>query len=238
LAAQVPEDFRFVVKVPSMITDATVREAGSGKGIEANPLFLDPSTAVQQAVQPAVRGLGPKLGVLVFQLSPLSPRWLNDPQAFLGRLDALWSAVMPQMPAGTLAALEVRDAELPTPELAALLKAHGVRYCLGLHDRMPAVERQLPMLRALWRGPLVCRWNLQRGLKYEEAKQRWEPFDRLLAPDVPTRTALAKVIAGTLSAGESAFITINNKAEGSAPLSVIELARAVLERLRNPDATA
>ena len=37
----------------------------------------------------------------------------------------------------------------------------------------------------------------------------------------------ARVIAGTCGAGELAYVTINNKAEGSAPLSVAALAEAV-----------
>jgi hypothetical protein len=125
-------------------------------------------------------------------------------------------------------ALEVRDAELLTPELARLLRAHGVRCCLGLHDRLPAIDAQLPMQRATWPGDLVCRWNLQRGQRYAQARDRWAPFDRLQAPDLPTRTTLARVMAGTLNAGHRVYVTINNKAEGSAPLSVLALAEALL----------
>jgi hypothetical protein len=35
------------------------------------------------------------------------------------------------------------------------------------------------------------------------------------------------VIAGTTGAGHPAYVTINNKAEGSAPLSVLALAQAL-----------
>jgi hypothetical protein len=44
-----------------------------------------------------------------------------------------------------------------------------------------------------------------------------------------TRAALVRVIAGTVNAGQNVFVTLSNKAEGSAPLSVIELARALQE---------
>ncbi|MEF7615824.1 DUF72 domain-containing protein [Aquincola sp. MAHUQ-54] len=229
-AAQVPEGFRFIVKAPALVTDATVRDPANGKALRANPLFLDPRVALAEAVTPAVQGLGPAFGVLVFQLSPLPLEWLADEAAFHARLDALWRAVVPALPASARAALEVRDPELLTPALAKLLQRHGVRYCAGLHDRMPPVSTQLPMLRAMWPGDLVCRWNLQRGLRYAQAKGLWEPFDRIQAPDLPTREALARVIAGTLAAGFDAYVGINNKAEGSAPCSVIELAREVLRQ--------
>jgi uncharacterized protein YecE (DUF72 family) len=227
LAAQTGADFRFVVKAAAAVTDAVQRDASSGEALLPNPLFLDPTAALAQCAEPAAHGLGERLGVLVFQLSPLPAAWLRDLPALHHRLAALFDAVVPALPAGALAALEVRDAALLTPELAALLKRHRVRYCLGLHDRLPSVEGQLPMLRATWPGDLVCRWNLQRGQRYAQARDRWAPFDRLQAPDLPTRAALARVLAGTLGAGHRAFVTINNKAEGSAPRSVVALAEAL-----------
>jgi uncharacterized protein YecE (DUF72 family) len=227
LAAQVGPAFRFVVKAPAMVTDALLRDPATGRGLQPNPLFLDPTAALQLAVQPAVQGLGDKLGVLVFQVSPLPSDWLADVPALHARWAALFDAVVPALPPGTLAALELRDPELLTPALASLLKSQGVRYCLGLHDRLPAAQDQLPMLRALWPGDLVCRWNLQRGQRYAQARDRWAPFDRMQAADPATRAVLARVMAATLDAGYRVFVTINNKAEGSAPASVRALAEAL-----------
>lgn len=234
LAAQVPDDFRFVVKAGASVTDATLRDPASGAPTQPNPLFLDPVLTLETVLQPAVEGLGRKLGVLLFQLSPLPGNWLSPslPDRLLQALDRLFTA-LPRPDHGLLV-IEVRDAGLLVPELAALLKSHGVRYCLGLHDRMPSLEAQLPMLRATWPGPLVCRWSLQRGLRYRQAKTRFEPFDALAAPDPTTRQVLARLIAATVAAGQPIFTTINNKAEGSAPLSVFALAEAVSELLTSP----
>lgn len=228
-AAQVPAGFRFVVKVAALVADATTREPDSGKALQPNRLFLDPRAALHECALPALQGLGSSLGVLLFQLSPLPARWLNSIDELIARLETVWQAVLPALPPSVHAALEVRDAALLVPALAASLKSNRVGYCLGLHDRMPPLAEQLPMLRAMWPGDLVCRWNLQRGMDYDAAKNLFEPFDRLQAPDVATREALARVIAATLAAGYSATVTINNKAEGSAPLSVIELARQVVQ---------
>lgn len=84
------------------------------------------------------------------------------------------------------------------------------------------------MLRAMWPGALVCRWNLQRGFRYQQAKDLFEPFDKLAAPDPANRAELARVIAATAAAGHPVFVTVNNKAEGSAPLSIFELARQLV----------
>jgi len=128
----------------------------------------------------------------------------------------------------------VRNPEWLTPQFVAVLRDAGATYCLGLHPKLPPIDAQIPVLRALWPGPLVCRWNLNRkhgAFGYEDAKGLYEPFDRLVDPDVATREALARVTAGTVGAGQPAYVTINNKAEGSAPLSVAALAEAVHARL-------
>ncbi|RYY59888.1 MAG: DUF72 domain-containing protein [Comamonadaceae bacterium] len=229
--AQVPDDFRFVVKAPSLVADAMVR-GEEGRGQKPNLAFLDPALAAQQFVQPAIDGLGPKIGALVFQLSPLPGPMLAQLPDILERLRAMLAA-LPSLhavaPEGVIA-IEVRNPEFLTPAFAQVLREAGATYCLGLHSKMPPIEAQLPLLRALWPGPLVCRWSLNRrhgAYGYGEAKTLYEPFDKLLDPDRETREALARVIAGTTRAGRSALVTINNKAEGSAPLSVRALAEAV-----------
>lgn len=231
LARQAGPGFRFVVKALASVTDAQLRDPASGAALQANPHFLDVEHTMAEVVAPAVQGLGEpqgaQLGVLVFQLSPLPPRWLDEPHALIARLEALWQRVVPTVGLGRVA-LELRDPGLLTPDLAASLKAHGVRPCLGLHDRMPPVEDQLPMLRAAWPGDLVCRWNLQKGQRYAQARDAWAPFDRLQAPDPGTRQALARLARAHLDAGQRVWITINNKAEGSAPASVLALAQALL----------
>ena len=233
-AAVVPEDFRFIVKAPGLVADALVRDE-EGRGMQPNPAFLDPALAVQEFVQPALDGLGAKLGVLVFQLSPMpAPMWADLP-ALLQRLRRMLEALpalRPAAPDGVIA-VELRNPELLTPALAELLRDCGATYCLGLHPKMPPIAAQLPLLRALWPGPLVCRWNLNRlhgAYGYEEAKKLYEPFDRIADPDLETREALARVIAGTTGAGHAAYVAINNKAEGSAPLSVLALAQALAAR--------
>lgn len=228
LTRQTPDDFRFVVKAPAEITDAVLRAPDSGEPLQDNPFFLDARRALASAVQPAVEGLGDKLGALVFQISPLSTAWLRNSNALFDRFSALWRAVVPAMPVSALTAVELRDARLLTPRFVAHLAHHRVRYCVGLHDRMPPAARQVQALHAAGSGDFICRWNLHQGLRYNQAKAQWAPFDRLQAPDVDTREALARAVVAALADGHRAFVTINNKAEGSAPLSVIELAKSIL----------
>ena len=138
---------------------------------------------------------------------------------------------MPKPPAGVIA-VEVRNPQWLCPDFIALLRDAGARYCLGLHPKLPPLHEQLPLLRALWPGPLVVRWNLNRlhgPYGYEAAEKRYGEFDTMLDPDPDTRAELARVIRGTAGAGQDCFVTISNKAEGSAPLSVRALAQAIVK---------
>ncbi|MBV8036991.1 DUF72 domain-containing protein [Roseateles sp.] len=228
-AEQVPAGFRFTVKAPSLVTDALLRSA-DGRGQQPNPLFLDPATTLQDFIAPAYEGLGPTLGALVFQISPLPGARLARMSEQFDLLHALLLAC-PKPPAGVLA-VEVRDPAWLTPDLVALLRDTGARYCLGLHPKLPPLAEQLPLLRALWPGPLVARWNLNRlhgAYGYEEAEKKYGEFGEMLDPDPETRTELARVIRGTAGAGQDVFVTISNTAEGSAPLSVRALAQAIID---------
>lgn len=236
LAAQVPDHFRFVVKAPSLVCDALIR-GEDGRGMAANPLFLDVETTLRDLIRPALDGLGEKLGALVFQISPLPPRLLATIGQQIEKLDRLLAALPDLRPAApdAVIAVEVRNPEWLTPAFTAVLKRHRATYCLGLHAKMPPIAEQLPMLRALWPSPLVCRWNLHLkhgAFGYEAARDEYAPFNRLVDPDPDTRQQLARVIAGTVARGVLAYVTLNNKAEGSAPLSIIELAQAVLDLRR------
>lgn len=237
LAAQVPDDFRFVVKVPSMVSDALVRSTqgdDAGKGLQPNPHFLNSELMRTACVEPVAQGLGHKLGALVLQISPLPAQWLQpDFKLFEALAQVLPAqAAIKNIVSHAIIALEVRNPELLAPvlreALVRTLREAGATYCLGLHSKLPPIEDQLPILRALWPGPLVCRWNLHRKhgrFGYQAAKDLYEPFSQLVDEDLQTRETLAKVIHATAAAGHPALVTIGNKAEGSAPLSVVQLAR-------------
>ena len=232
-AAQVPEDFRFVVKAPARVADAMERDE-SGRGLQPNPGFLDPQRAQLLFAEPALEGLRHKLGVLVFQISPLPDAMLRGIPNFIPRLGAMLRALPALKTAApdAVVAVEVRNAEWLTPDFVATLRDAGATYCLGLHAKMPPIEDQLPILRALWPGPLVCRWNLHRkhgAYGYEDARQKYGDFNALVDPDPQTRTTLARVIKGTTAAGYPAYVTLGNKAEGSAPLSAVALAEALAD---------
>lgn len=229
-AAQVPAGFRFVVKAPNLVTDAVLRD-DKGGATGPNPSFLDAAIATEHFVDPCLAGLGAKAGPLVFQFSPFPLAMLADPAEWVARLRRFLEA-LPPLPASNAAqqafyAVEFRDAEVITPRLARMLQDIGVRYCVAIHARLPAVERQLQAHAATGPGPLVVRWNLLAGHRYDAAKAKFAPFDKIVVPDPVTRRALARAAREAQAGGAPVWIVANNKAEGSAPLTVELLAREI-----------
>jgi uncharacterized protein YecE (DUF72 family) len=214
-AAQVPEGFRFLVKAASQCTSP--RE----------PTFLDPAFATEQVVGPCLEGLGERAGPLVFQFPPLPPSFVEDPQRFAERLHAFLDA----LPRGPLVAVEVRDRRLLGRAYAEALAAAGAWPCLSLHPRLPALAEQRAMTGAGLDGPLIVRWMLHPGRAYDEARAVYAPFDRLQEEDPAGRESVADLAAAHLARGHEVYVTINNKAEGSAPLSVLRLAERLVARL-------
>ncbi|WP_404990123.1 DUF72 domain-containing protein [Caballeronia sp. LZ065] len=227
-ASQVPDHFRFIVKAPASVTDAFVR-GERGVPDADNPAFLNAQIAIDEFVTPCIGGLGAKAGALVFQFSPLPDALVVEPAVFIDRLSAFLNA-LPPLEGDACYAVEIRDAVMLTPRFIRALREAKVRYCIGVHARMPDVRRQakaLALLDETGMGPLVVRWSLHSGFRYEQAKAKYEPFDRIVDEDLDTREALADLAAQYAIAGQPVVIAANNKAEGSAPLTCFELARGI-----------
>ena len=219
-AAAVPPDFLFLVKAHEACTLAHFPDHpryGAERG-RANPLFLDPAYAAAEVVAPYAEGLRAKGGALLFEFAPQD---LGPPRRFATRLHAFLAA----LPRGPLYAVELRNRELLTADYAAALAAAGACHCLNVHPRMPDVRVQARLARVAAAAPLtVGRWMLGSGASYEAASKRFAPFHRLAAPDPVARQALAGLAREALAAGRSVLLTVNNNAEGCAPLSIVALA--------------
>ena len=173
-----------------------------------------------------MEGLGTKAGPILFQFSPFSPNLVGGRGAFLEQLHGFLDA----LPQGPLYAVELRTPALLTEEYAAALHETGVAHCFNVHPAMTPLEGQMKLIRAFEQPALVVRWMLHAGLRYEVAKDRYEPFDRIVDEDPDSLERITLAAFDALVAELPVFVVVNNKAEGSSPLSVIRLA----ERLATP----
>jgi hypothetical protein len=94
---------------------------------------------------------------------------------------------------------------------------------------MASLERQLQLVQAYQQPALVMRWMLHAGLRYEVAKEKYEPFDRIVDEDSDSRERIAIASLDALIAEKGVFVIANNKAEGSAPLSISRLAERIAD---------
>jgi len=227
-AALVPEDFRFVVKAYTGLTTAPDTPRACQRGIE--PVFLDPAFAEQAVIRPLMQAFGSKLGAVLFQFSPLGLRYTQHPQTFVARLREF----LLSLPRGPVYTLELRDPEILGSHYEEALAASGAVHCCTVHSRMPPVDSQVtevgegPVQAA---RPLMIRWMLQQGDDYESAGARFAPFNRILAPDKLSRSRITGLGGRGLSAGRDVYVLAANNAEGSAPLTLQELAMAVAPRV-------
>jgi uncharacterized protein YecE (DUF72 family) len=231
-AAVVPDAFRMLVKAHAWCTQPVRRESGRSLARRQTPneVFLQPAYAIEHVVEPYRAGLGAKAGPLLFQFSPMDVRALGGPQQFAQRLHTFLAA----LPYGPLYAVEVRNAALLCPAYAQALADLGVCHCYNVHPSMPSLREQQRLVPLETMPALLVRWSLHPGQRYEAAKTRYEPFDRLIDADLENRQAIAALCLTTLAAGRPAFVTVNNKAEGSAPRTVLRLAEAIGRSLVEP----
>lgn len=223
-AQAVPEGFRFLTKAHEACTLAiypTHPRYGANRG-QKNPLFLDAAYARDQVVAPFVEGLGATAGPLVFQMAqqPLEPLG-GTPRKFAERLYRF----LRDLPKGPMYAVEVRNAQLLTKDYRAALKAAGALPVVSSIPQMPPPLSQ-PVDEA---GPLIVRWMLTPHHTYESALEAYRPFDKLVDPDLTVRRQIAKLVREARERGQPAWVIANNKAEGSAPLTLLELAKVIGE---------
>lgn len=219
-------DFQFLVKAPMLFTGPRLRR-DDGQWTD-NPAFLNAQLADAQFVQPATLGLAEMCGPLVFQFPPLGPRFTRSPQRFADAL-AEFLLALPKLGDTACYAVEVRDPELLTDDYLAALCAGGATHCIGIHARMPRASAQARFWREAGRLPLVLRWSLHSGFKYEEAKERYAPFNALIDEDPEGRAEVAALVLEAAGMQRVSFVIANNKAEGSAPLTIRRLSELIAQ---------
>ncbi|MFO0597775.1 MAG: DUF72 domain-containing protein [Myxococcaceae bacterium] len=209
-ARQLPPGFRCLVKVWNAVT-------------RPGPQFLDPAFFSDSVLTPLDTAFREHVGPLLFQFTPLGRGELPRPNDFAFKLDRFFS----KLPKAFQYAVELRNSELLTPSYFQALARNQVAHVFNHWERMPAVHEQLALQGSLTAPHVVCRLLIPQGVGYEEAREAFAPFDRLQAPDETMRASVVSLWNACRAAGRSLTIIVNNKAEGSSPLTV----RALLERL-------
>jgi uncharacterized protein YecE (DUF72 family) len=221
-AKYLPAGFPCVSKVWNQLTVHTFTQAqDKARAGRVNPDFLNPDVFLEAVYQPYQRYFADHGGPLVFEFQTMSRGGGMTPEGFAGRLDEFFSA----LPREGMYAVEIRNEEYLTPMYFAVLREHGVAHVFNSWTRMPPIGRQLDLPGALTGPFLVARALLRPGRTYDEAVDAFAPYDRIQDPSPRLRQDLLRLIQTAVHARIPAYLLVNNRAEGSAPLTIAEVLR-------------
>lgn len=218
--SQLPQGFRCVMKAYGELTSWVRRDSG-----ELNPHFLD-SELFEREVLPPLEAFQAHLGPIVFELPPIPSRLRPKPPEFLERLERF----LVRLPRGFQYAVEIRNRELFTHRYLESLESHGVAHVLNFWERMPDLGEQLAVDGVLTADFVVTRLLIPPGQRYLARKQALAPFDKIVRVEHKMRDDVAELVTRTAAFGKVLFVIVNNKAEGSSPLTI----RALAERVARP----
>ena len=222
---QVPDGFRFSLKVPE---DVTVQRwpdlprYGKRAG-EENPHFMDAALVGEKLLLP-LEPYRDRLGVLIFEFGTIHRPPLSRPAEFAAALDRFLAA----LPLDRFKfAVEVRNREYlqESGDYLACLKAHGVAHCLNSWTRMPPLSEQLRIPGIFTADHVAARLLLRPGRAYQQAVDRFAPYDRIQEPYPDGRSALHDLIERCLTGRQALFAFVNNRFEGNAPQTIEESTR-------------
>jgi uncharacterized protein YecE (DUF72 family) len=223
-AEELPEGFRCVSKVWDRITAHTfANPREKDRWGEPNPDWLSTELFQNEVLGPMQQHFGDHLGPLILEFQTIAKKSAIDGAAFAGHLDRFFSA----LPRSAPFAVEIRNQEFLCPEYFAVLREHGVGHVFNAWTRMPPIGEQLVLHDAITAPFIVSRALLRPGRTYAKAVDAFAPYDHVQDENPVLRADLAALAKASVELRIPAYLLVNNRAEGCAPLTIV----AVAERL-------
>ncbi|HET8548561.1 MAG TPA: DUF72 domain-containing protein [Bryobacteraceae bacterium] len=213
-----PEYLKFGLKVPEEITVKrfpTHRRFGPRAG-EENPAFLSVPMLDDCFLRP-LRPYAGRIAVLIFEFGTFSRASYPEPRKFFEELDRFLSA----LPRNEFRyAVEVRNQEYLRSEYFDLLRRHRVAHVFNGWTRMPPIDEQIRIPGAFTADFIVARALLRVGRPYQRAVEKFSPYDRVQEESPRTRAALRDLIEHAKTRRIPAYLFVNNRLEGNAPITI------------------
>ena len=230
-AAALPEGFPVVSKVWEELTikrfpELPERGDGApprhaGRANTENPRYLDARVFREEVLPAYERAFAAHTGPFVLEFPT---EWQPTPEArdaFCARLDAF----LAELPRERDYAVEIRTPAYFTREYFDVLRRRNASHVFNWWTRTPPLLEQWEAAQPLPSSRALIRVLVPPGMPYAQAVERFRPYDRILAPREDMRRDLVRLIRHVTEAGADAFVLVNNRAEGCAPLTIRALAR-------------
>lgn len=225
-AEHLPPGFPCVSKVWNQLTVHTFSQAQDrARAGQRNSDFLNPDVFVEAVYEPYRRYFPDHTGPFVFEFQAIGRGSGMSPEQFASRLDEFFSAI----PRDAMYGVEIRNEEFLTPMYFAVLREHGVAHVFNSWTRMPSMGAQLDLPGSVSGPFIVARALLRPGRTYDEAVDAFAPYDRIQDPSPDLRDDLRRLIQTAIRTRIPAYLLVNNRAEGSAPLTIAEVLRMLPE---------
>ena len=219
---QIPEDFEMCFKVWEEITIPSYAKQpryGPRAG-QPNPRFLDAKLFNELVLTPYREAkFEPYAGPFLFEFQ----RHGMSTEEFCSRLDEFFG----QLPQDFHYAVEIRNAGIVGPEYQKVLERHGVAHVYNHWSYMPPLAEQHHLMERFTAPFTVLRLLTPLKISYEAAKKRAEPYTKIIAELPEMRRDTVELLKKAVEEGRRAYVLVNNRSEGNAPLTIQALTEAL-----------
>jgi uncharacterized protein YecE (DUF72 family) len=222
-AEQLPDGFPCCCKAPGLVTSPVGLERGRA---EANPEFLSADRFVADLIDPVARSFAGHAGPFILQFPPMLRRSGIAPTVFLEGLDKF----LDSLPREFQYAVEVRDRALLSDAYVRVLEANGAAHVYNSWTAMPMPGDQAAVVPVGKMPFVMVRLLLRPGATYEEQREAFAPFDRIPEPHEEVRGQVVDLVGQAVARAIPAYVLVNNKAEGSSPLTIEAIASRLAAR--------
>ena len=133
-----------------------------------------------------------------------------------------------QVPKDFRYAVEIRNAGLLGPEYHRVLDAHRIAHVYNHWSYMPSLAEQHERMGSFTAPFTVLRLLTPLKMSYEAAKKRAEPYTKIVEELPHMRRDTVVLVRKAVSEQRRAYVLVNNRSEGNAPLTVQALKSSLM----------